>query len=445
MPLTLRSNIIALCLLGGLLLVAELVITKHNSIQQRLNQQHYRSITNDFQTIVDDRFNTVVLGTETFGNYLKLNDFNWQSMDSYAARLLRNYPAIDSIALAPNGVVQFIAPLAGNEGAIGHDILADDKRKIGVTRALNRSKIIIVGPVKLIQSGQLAFIIRRPIFDLDGHCWGLSSAVISLDSFIDEVAPQLASRYRGNFAIYGDHPDIAQQYQVYQQGVVDDSNITLPLAVFDSKWTVVFATPKTPLNRQRAIGFTLAVAVWLMLIVGKQRRQQRASADVAALKNGAYQDFLTGLHNRRWLTDCVLAKQPHYRGTLVMIDIDHFKSINDHHGHAIGDQVLQKFAHFLSQRLRQQDRLLRWGGEEFLLLMDNVDAEAAHDILQRLLHQLADHRLLESLPTLIITFSAGIRQCQPTNDFEDELHRADLALYRAKQQGRNRCVIDRDQ
>jgi len=159
----------------------------------------------------------------------------------------------------------------------------------------------------------------------------------------------------------------------------------------------------------------------------------------------ATQDPLTGLLNRRGLMACL---EMHFRSRtagnahLLIVDIDHFKRINDTHGHRAGDEVLREFAATLQRALRDTDVLARWGGEEFLLLINDTSPELANIGLERARDMLASAPLLAHMPDLRVTFSAGLTGYDDVEELSICIERADQALYRAKAEGRNRTVID---
>lgn len=125
--------------------------------------------------------------------------------------------------------------------------------------------------------------------------------------------------------------------------------------------------------------------------------------------------------------------------SLIFIDIDHFKQVNDSHGHGVGDQVLQGFCDIARQTMRATDLLGRWGGEEFLLLLPNNGLTSARLLAERLREALSSHQF----PGVgRVTASFGVAQCQPGEGWADWLVRADAALYRAKSGGRNRVEAD---
>jgi diguanylate cyclase (GGDEF)-like protein len=178
----------------------------------------------------------------------------------------------------------------------------------------------------------------------------------------------------------------------------------------------------------------------------ERREQRRALGEALALvQRIAMQDELTGLPNRRhmqqWMGQ-VLARERRsgQPAALALIDLDHFKRINDVHGHETGDQALIIFAQEARSLLRETDLLARWGGEEFLLGMPDTLPETALLALERLRDRLSDPGTWSACPQARVTFSAGLTQALPGQGLERLLVRADAALYEAKRQGRNRVV-----
>jgi diguanylate cyclase (GGDEF)-like protein len=162
---------------------------------------------------------------------------------------------------------------------------------------------------------------------------------------------------------------------------------------------------------------------------------------VATIRELAQVDELTRLSNRRHVFELLkseLARSA--RSTeplsLVLIDLDHFKAVNDRHGHAVGDAVLREFGQALREGLRETDGAGRWGGEEFLLVLPHMHADAAADFVDRLRSAVAGRRLDPAIPELRVNFSAGVSQCVAGEIVQDAIARADRALYEAKDAGR---------
>jgi diguanylate cyclase (GGDEF)-like protein len=162
-----------------------------------------------------------------------------------------------------------------------------------------------------------------------------------------------------------------------------------------------------------------------------------------ALEDAALHDPLTGALNRRGL---VQAAAPLLRDALqpvaaLMVDADHFKAINDQHGHALGDAVLIRLVQRMNGVARQGDLVARWGGEEFLLLLPHTDLEGGAAVAERLRRAVAHDTWADVEPPLAVTVSVGLTTYRPGESLEALTARADAALYRAKQDGRDRVAI----
>ena len=154
-------------------------------------------------------------------------------------------------------------------------------------------------------------------------------------------------------------------------------------------------------------------------------------------------DALTGVSNRRHLVDELERSVHGYRRygidfSLVLLDVDHFKQVNDTFGHQVGDEVLKGLAKLVSTTLRDIDVFGRWGGEEFLCLLPNTSYEEALPCAERLCADLANARLIEAMPNLAVTASFGVVGCCGDDDADSVMSRVDAALYEAKAAGRNR-------
>ncbi len=193
---------------------------------------------------------------------------------------------------------------------------------------------------------------------------------------------------------------------------------------------------------------SFAGAFWLLILIAGVASLASMSqlAFMFALVRQAIRDPLTGVFSRgsgeeilrlQWDS----AQRKNGALALAFIDLDHFKSINDNHGHEAGDQVLREAARRLVVKLRGSDSLLRWGGEEFLLIMPDTDMQQAHSALERIVG--------EGLGTrpdgTALTASIGLaeRTCDQVGDYRDLLELADKRMYYAKTSGRNRlCAVE---
>ncbi|MCK6412222.1 MAG: sensor domain-containing diguanylate cyclase [Azonexus sp.] len=163
------------------------------------------------------------------------------------------------------------------------------------------------------------------------------------------------------------------------------------------------------------------------------------------IEQAATTDKLTGLLNRHAasaLVDKLLGSQRRSGQPFcfLLADLDHFKQVNDRHGHSVGDEVLRKAAAIFRQSLRASDFAVRWGGEEFLLVLQDCDGEQGLQVAEKIRTALAEASLSTSIADLHATVSIGVSEYRPGENPEQTLSRADLALYRAKNAGRNQVA-----
>ena len=162
---------------------------------------------------------------------------------------------------------------------------------------------------------------------------------------------------------------------------------------------------------------------------------------VEDLSRVAQSDPLTGALNRRGLEAAFSALQSSGRSVaLGLLDLDHFKEVNDRHSHVVGDQVLRGLCRALGELLRTPDCVGRYGGEEFVVLLSGITEPEAVSIVERLRRHVETSEWHRLSPGLVVTFSAGVVGVRSGESFADAVQRADLVLYEAKRQGRNRVL-----
>jgi diguanylate cyclase (GGDEF)-like protein len=219
--------------------------------------------------------------------------------------------------------------------------------------------------------------------------------------------------------------------------MMTDKDISIPMAT-PAERALALACFVTALGRCASAGLYGSSMRELLY-----RRSNDLAAANARIEELAQLDELTGALNRRYIMRFVndeIAKVQRSAGTscVAIIDLDHFKKINDRFGHPVGDEVLRGFAHAIFADIRMIDRFGRQGGEEFLLLLPDTDMDHAVQILDRLRDRIAQLDWATVSPDLSLTISAGVSTIRPNDTAEDVLARADRALYSAKDAGRNR-------
>ncbi len=246
------------------------------------------------------------------------------------------------------------------------------------------------------------------------HYWAVGAVVIAGFVLLDRRAGALAG-----------------------SGVLGASAVMVAAAVIREAGSGPFPVEPT-LYLVRVHGFLALLLVLVSAIAGMREQLHRALARAEVLGTQATTDPVTGLANR-WAGEEALARE-HARArrharplTVALMDLDHFKQVNDRHGHAVGDQVLAVVAEVLRDVLREADHLARWGGEEFLLVLPDTHAEEAVALAER-----CRAALVAARPAgLTLTASFGVAELAPSESREGLLARADTSLYSAKEAGRD--------
>ena len=240
-----------------------------------------------------------------------------------------------------------------------------------------------------------------------------------------------ALHYQGIIGILWCYPAIIGFYLMLPERFAWLSNLALVLTIFPQ-----LSALHDGALALRAVATLALISVFTAVFVREINQQEQQ------LKVMAETDPLTGLFNRSTLSQHLLdtvadCLNSHRAATLLALDLDHFKSINDSHGHDLGDQVLRAVGDLLRQNLPPQASAFRTGGEEFLLVMPGTGKSQAVPIAERIRSDLASLPLLPDRP---VTASIGLAELHPEESQSSWLKRADGRLYKAKLAGRNRVA-----
>jgi len=250
-----------------------------------------------------------------------------------------------------------------------------------------------------------------------------------------------ALEHIGNDDKYASHP----AYQAFAL----ESYIGMPIRLNGELYgTLNFSSP-TPYQRKFAavdIDAIQLMSSWISVEIIRRNQELRLLELNHALEKKAYEDSLTGIPNRRAMFKHICADlnrvtREGAQLSLALIDIDHFKNINDSYGHPKGDEVLVKVASMLDMEKRDYDFVARFGGEEFLLWLPNSDLSIANIVCQRIKHSIASLAVCPIPVTISIgvtSFSSGeLPELNNSEKIDKLISEADTALYEAKQSGRN--------
>jgi diguanylate cyclase (GGDEF)-like protein len=248
------------------------------------------------------------------------------------------------------------------------------------------------------------------------------------------------------------NPDLADAIARSDSGNYRSGNADLQFAVAPvggTPWRLVMAVPESTLfhpisEADRTLPWVFlgafALTGGMLLFILIRSREGRATA-----RRDARTDPLTGIGNRRAIEESLHdivndRRRTHTVLGVLMVDIDHFKSVNDRLGHKGGDMVLREVTRHITACLRAEDRIGRWGGEEFVVLLPDSDLVGLRAVAERI------RARVEQLPvagerSMRVTISVGAALASTTDDAESVVAHADAALYSAKESGRNRCVV----
>lgn len=382
-----------------------------------------------------------------------------------ALNLIDHQPGYQAIEwVDPDYHIRWIAPLEGNEAALNFNTAQDGKFLPALRLAIEKNMIAIT-PVLTLKTGNQGFLLCAPIMGeekIDGAIVG----VIDSRLFFEEIFSKEIPEY--NIAIYADNQ------LIYQRGTLRASPVSYnrtTVVAEEPGWSItVWAKPEL-LEKQHSwlpltilfVGFLAALLFSLIAYLAQVAKNSATSArrEIDLRKKTEHQlivyseklkklsllDSLTGINNRRSLSHILEKEITHLRDkgisfSVLLLDIDHFKKINDTYGHVMGDQVLQKVGSILRKNMRATDTVARYGGEEFCIVLPDTTDKQALAIAERLRLLIADMRFYcGKREPFHITGSIGVYQVSShLKKVQDVFKAVDSALYKAKNSGRN-CVI----
>lgn len=377
---------------------------------------------------------------------------------------------IRNVGLAPGNKLTFIYPVTGNERAFGLRFENRPDQWPSVKKAIETRQSVLAGPVKLVQGGE-AIINRTPVFLADGSYWGVISTVIDLTRLLGGVG--LGEEVSGvRYVLYGDNAGEQSAAVVLgRPGEADARDVRLGIEVPGGRWHLV-AMPAAGWAGVTHEVFLLRALLWSLslilagfthaLLTGRATAREmaaalaRLNAELHVTNRELYRlsrdDELTHLPNRRAFEEAyALAWRSAVRAgsaiTVMMADVDRFKTINDSHGHAAGDATLVEVAAAIRGELRRGDDLVaRFGGEEFVVMIAGQDAASIARLAENIRAAVARCRVPVQGETGLgapVTISIGVATCTPSPQALRSvlIDAADHALYAAKNAGRDRVCF----
>lgn len=387
------------------------------------------------------------LGLSTF--VLSNPTYQAAHFEQVAAALIHIQPNIRSVALAPDNVIRHIYPLAGNERALGLRYLETPRQREAVLRLMREQQPVIAGPVELVQGG-IGIINRIPILftrkDGSKDYWGLASVAVDPRPIFARAGLHAPADGGLQYALRG-RDGLGAEGEVFLGDPAlfgDPQSVLMDVYIPGGSWQLA-ARPSssaiTPQGPMESLAPHLLAALLALLGAMMVHSTLSAHRRIRAL---ALQDSLTGLANRhqfnvRGENLFNLAKRSRRHLTLLNMDLDDFKLVNDTHGHAVGDRLLVHVARQLRASLRESDLVARVGGDEFLALLPDTGPGPNLDALLHRLRERVGEPLPDVDPPARARLSIGIATCgEDTATLEDLMRRADDAMYDEKVRGKYR-------
>jgi len=393
--------ILTTCVLLVILFLAELLLYNVFFTQKKNNiSEDFIIIENYIDNVINTNFNML----KGFYVYVETtDDFNEENVYKYLELLFKDSNTfIRNVGIIEDTTIIWNYPPDTNREAIGVDLSKIESQRDMILKVKYDGISIMQGPVQLVQGG-IGFIIRLPLIR-DEVYFGQISIVFDGDQFY-EFLGDLEEQFDIHLKINSE-TDV-----VYAQNYSNDSrDLKFNLSNDFFSWDI-YVQPSEGWS-QGTFWFTLipfSVIVFSVLIGFKI---YTLYIDTAFDKHNANHDSLTGLYNRHYLykySDSLfkIAKINQYNIGIVVIDIDHFKLVNDTHGHKTGDEILIRFSTKMKQELREGQEIFRIGGDEFVIILENISDKALLDSISlRFKETIKNYRIMED-PELSISISVG--------------------------------------
>jgi len=330
----------------------------------------------------------------------------------------------------------------GNSSPVGYDLGADPERSPFLHRARDLGKPVATPPVKLLLGG-LGINVYWPVYRDGAPTVTVAQRRAGLIGFaagafhIDDLAAAAISAVPGSVDV---QLQVDHQTRLGHRGDLDDAS-NAPIHIADRTWLLVVRDPNRPDASLplllAVVGIALAALLGALILVWSRNERMQE------LEREAGQDSLTGLRNRRRFEDdlnlaMARGRREHTTGALLMLDLDHFKQVNDTHGHPAGDQLIREVANVLRRRSRESDVLARLGGDEFAVVLPNCSLIEARVAAEAIADAIRDHEpAWDDVEPITASVGVAMFGDRARSSIASVVSEADTAMYAAKDGGRD--------
>lgn len=363
-------------------------------------------------------------------------DLSGEELKEYADLFLEDNLIIKNVSFAPGGVVKHIFPLEGNEAALGHDLFGDIERNSFVEKAVITRNSVTQGPVKALQGGYLVFN-RKPVFVKENGAerfWGLAVITIDFEKLVEDI--DIISRSDGYLvALRAKKTDGVNDFLWGNAEIFEKDYISRIISLPDQQWELAIY-PEKGWNPDDSVAekmiwfFAIVIAgVFYTIYLHAQNYQEKLMA--------SRRDPLTGTLNKQAFTAFVKKqlnqKKTKKRHGICVMDLNGFKLINDTYGHPAGDKVLIDVAHRIESVLRSSDRISRFGGDEYILFISDIEGRNdIENILSRVSDVIAEPFVYEGISINTCMASGYSVYPEDSTSYEELYEIADKRMYANK-------------
>ena len=436
-----------ICLtLGAVLFWVSLLLYRQINNQKTIDSYNrYLNFNNNLENFIISHSN-ILYGFSAYIN--TFDDLEDQEIYEYLENLLvNNSEYIRNVGILKDTTIVWNYPKENNLSAIGVDLALVESQAEQILQVKEQNSKVFQGPINLVQGG-IGYIIRIPLRK-DGIYWGQASIVIDGNQFI-RFMDEISSKAGIQVLVRDNKNDWSVMYG--DTDILNKKVNRISMRTDFGFWEISYiSSAEESQNLYSSLILVILMGSFIIILVtGFLYRYISKNLSLAnqnkSLSQTATKDSLTGIFNRSMLENYILSELERsdrlgYDISLILFDLDHFKKVNDTYGHDAGDRVLINTVSKAKGIIRKSDFFVRWGGEEFLVVMPGINLNNATRVAEKLRIAIAG---IDHTDVGTVTMSAGIAQRLQFEFWGSWFKRADKALYEAKDKGRNRLSISMD-
>ena len=405
---------------------------------------HKRYLLESKANDIEDQMELLISRVHAMRFMLMADQGEPESFDTLAPLILKGWDSktesfVCNVALAPEGIVEYVYPIKGNEPLIGYNLWEAAAGHPETVENLKQGKICITPPIDLVQGGKGMNICLPITLPGETEAWGMAAIVVDQQKLVNSFNLQDVREHDANYSL--EYLDLNGEYVPMATSGTVKKPVIYEFQTENMHWRLSISGALDKAGVWSVVILCVgALAVALLLasnLAGRKMKKQMSEL----FRELANTDSVTGCNSRHFVYEKLVNQEdgswnyPEMKYSLAILDVDHFKQVNDTLGHEVGDLILQAMAKILLNAVNRDkgDCAVRFGGDEFVLLFGNRTRDQLKDIL---------FHILTSVRQVSVSIG-GVHpdemDVEPT--YKALLHAADEKLYRAKDSGRNRCVM----